>query len=631
MRILLLIVYFYFLSTAIQGQPANSSHLILFTNRIDSIEASNDSLFKEQVFTRIKLQLNQIPISDLSDYVKLICDNTNKATFNRDLYFRMLYGATSVYYDYGKPNIAIEELERIAKNTLAPASTLLTAIISDWKCRNLEFSKRLPDAIQYAKSSLQNFISLNEYGSACNGFTHVAMLYSKLNLSTESISWHKRGLEYAKKHKIPVWESLISGNLGHELLKNGDTSEAIHYLNYDLATGKKLNMYSSVANTWILLSKIALKRGQSSLRKAYLDSATHYVQLAWPDKTPFDPTFIALYDQLADWYLKQGDLKKAFHYQFLYYENKLGFDSLQYQKLSTDLAVKLEKEYRQKEIDLLHSDLNQKSSLNRLYGVLVAALVMFLGTLLYFLDFQRKKTKQERETNTHLEALNQLKDRMFSVISHDLRSPLASLSGLLELFNQPDLSEQEKAYFMEEVRIQLGATMNLLDNLLQWSMLQFQGETMPKPLLINLGKEVNELRILTQGQANRKHIRLITSIPEDLMVKVDLNHFQLILRNLLGNAIKFSHPDSEIVISAGVHGNYVRVNVIDHGVGMTEEVVSSLFKRSTYHTTFGTGGEKGAGLGLSLCFEYANLNHGKLEVSSTLGKGSTFRLYLPFS
>lgn len=195
------------------------------------------------------------------------------------------------------------------------------------------------------------------------------------------------------------------------------------------------------------------------------------------------------------------------------------------------------------------------------------------------------------------------------------------------MFNQPDLSEHEKTYFLEEIRNQLGATMTLLDNLLQWSMLQFKGDNLSKKAQIHVHSEVQQLLVLLNSQAKRKNIHIKTTIDPHFLVYVDPNHFQLIIRNLIGNALKFSHPNQEILVQAEMLKNHFYLHVTDHGVGMSKEVVDSLFSKSTFHTTFGTGGEKGAGLGLNLCYEYALLNNGELMVSSQLGKGSTF-IYL---
>lgn len=214
----------------------------------------------------------------------------------------------------------------------------------------------------------------------------------------------------------------MTGILGNALLRINDTTTAIKYLNIDLSTGKALNMYTSVANTYILLARIAKYRNQKQTYKTFLDSASVYAAKAWPKGIRFEKTYYELYSELSNWHKMQGNFALAMKYLTLYYENKHGNDSIEKNKYSSELLLKLEKEYRDKELKHLQSDLDQKASLNRLYGYLVITLVLFLGTLSYFLYYQRKKTKLEQESNSRLETLNQLKDQLFSIISHDMRS-----------------------------------------------------------------------------------------------------------------------------------------------------------------------------------------------------------------
>lgn len=599
-----------------------------FKLKLDSLEKLTDSIKINELCTKMETEIRSLQDEQFHRFIIDIANATN-ASKNPNKYYRLLATAFS---DFHVNNFRLRNFEIISRTVSSispPASDLLNAILSGWKSVSFEKTNDYSNAIKHARAALEYYIKAKDHGNACNGFTHLAILYDKSKRWKESIYWHRQGLSYAQKFNISIWISLMTGNLGNALLRTKDTVTALKYLNIDLETGKALNMHTSVANTYILLSRIAKKRGQLTNWKTYLDSASVHARLAWPKGIRFERTYYELYYELSEWYKLQGNYELAMKYQSLYFENKRGSDSVEKSKYSAELLLKLEKEYREKELKHLQFDLDQKASLNRLYSFLVITLILFLGTLSYFLYYQRKKTKIEQESNSRLEALNQLKDRMFSVISHDLRSPLASLSGLVELLNQPELTEQEKSYFLEEVKIQLGASMTLLDNLLQWSMLQFKGENLPKASKINLTQEFKHLFTLLHGQAKRKHIQIIDTLPDDLTGSIDSNHFQLIIRNLIGNAIKFSHPNSTIHVNGKQEGEWVKVEIADNGVGMAEEIVATLFKRSTYHTTFGTGGEKGAGLGLNLCYEYALLNGGKLEVNSVEGKGSSFSLYIP--
>ncbi len=631
MRGLLLAIGLSLFSTCLFAQKKiEFDDLSLLRRELDSIDYAQDSTSIATLSLRIEEQVRSITPSKFNDCIQIIANTTNESS-TPERHYRFLSTALATFHEGNLGRRNFDQIYQAIQRIAPPASTLCNAIIDLWQCQSFERAKDFPNAIKFAKSSLQGHIALNAHGDACNGFTLVGILYTKAKLWKESVIWHKKGLDYALKHQIPIWISLTSGNLGNALLQVKDTIQALKYLTIDLETGTKLKAYSSIANTWTLLARIAKKRGQYSKWKSGLDSASYYAQLAFPYGGNHERTWYEIYFEWSDWHRYIGNYQEAMKYQSLFYESKHRHDSLEEKRFSTELFNLLEKKYRDKEMSLLQSDLEQKASLNKLYGVLLFVMVVFLGTLSYFIYNLRKKTKLEQESNARLESLNQLKDRMFSVISHDLRSPLASLSGLIELFNQDDLSEQEKSYFLEEVKTQLGATMTLLDNLLQWSMLQFKGESLPKPVNLPIAEEVKQILTLLQGQAKRKHIQLTSTIPIELSATFDPNHFQLILRNLISNAIKFSHPNSMVQISAKKKDSIVEIEVRDTGVGIPEEAMHSLFKRNSYHSTFGTSGEKGAGLGLSLCYDYAVLNAGKLEASSQEGKGSTFCLSLPAS
>ncbi|MBC8083895.1 MAG: HAMP domain-containing histidine kinase [Hymenobacter sp.] len=244
---------------------------------------------------------------------------------------------------------------------------------------------------------------------------------------------------------------------------------------------------------------------------------------------------------------------------------------------------------------------------------------------------QRKNRAIGRQKE-ELGRLNRTKDTLFSIISHDLRSPLSSLYSLFSLLNMGTLPPERLAAHSERLTRTLDVTLRLLDNLLNWSAAQMQGDQV-RPEKVRLQTVTEEALALLLGDAERKSILLLSEIPPLSAVRADPNMVRLILRNLLGNAIKFTPQDGRVVIAARcLEGQGVwEVSVTDSGVGIATPDMPKIFGETGHHTTLGTALEKGTGLGLRLCKEFVERNGGRISCESEPGAGTTFRFTLPLA
>ncbi|RZU47069.1 PAS domain S-box-containing protein [Fluviicoccus keumensis] len=237
---------------------------------------------------------------------------------------------------------------------------------------------------------------------------------------------------------------------------------------------------------------------------------------------------------------------------------------------------------------------------------------------------------ERKRLEESLRISNQTKDKFFSIIAHDLKNPLNGLIGLTELL-MDDIDTAPSVQVQKEIRL-IGQTTkvlhNLLDNLLTWArsqtgLLEFEPRRLP------LAAMVQESVQLVHPALLAKRIVLKVGCPDNLLICGDLQMTSTILRNLLANAIKYSHPDSEIRLRARECGDYVQVEVQDSGIGIPESRLEKLFRLESKSSTPGTDGEMGSGLGLLLCKDFAERQRGRVEVESELGKGTTMRLYIP--
>ncbi|MDY0092087.1 MAG: hybrid sensor histidine kinase/response regulator [Candidatus Vecturithrix sp.] len=252
-------------------------------------------------------------------------------------------------------------------------------------------------------------------------------------------------------------------------------------------------------------------------------------------------------------------------------------------------------------------------------------------------QFNATLEQQVRERTAELEAqklelaeLNASKDKFFSIISHDLRSPFNALLGFTQILSENleryTLTEiQQKVTYIRTAAERLYA---LLENLLTWSRIQRGAiEYIPEP--IDLAEIAEDNVTLFAPNAEQKQIHLHNTIQAQTFVYADYSMINTVIRNLTSNALKFTSPGDQVRLSATVADQQVEVAVSDTGVGIPADILPTLLRIDTHHTQVGTAGEKGTGLGLVLCKELIEKNGGQLWVESEIGKGSTFKFTLP--
>ena len=244
---------------------------------------------------------------------------------------------------------------------------------------------------------------------------------------------------------------------------------------------------------------------------------------------------------------------------------------------------------------------------------------------------QRKKADQALyENQLKLNELIATKDKFFSIIAHDLRSPFNSILGLLDLLHaQYDaFNDSERKDYIRLIAENTGTTLSLLENLLVWANTQ-RGRIVYQPVKQKLSSILNLVKDTFISALNLKTIKLNILVPEEAEIFADTNMLTTILQNLISNAIKYSNPGGTITITAEHLNDAVKVTISDTGTGMKEETRTKLFSLVKEVSMPGTANEKGSGLGLILCKDFIEKHHGKIEVRSEPGKGSQFIFTIP--
>ena len=350
------------------------------------------------------------------------------------------------------------------------------------------------------------------------------------------------------------------------------------------------------------------------------------------------------YKDLSNCYTAIGDYKKALEYQGFYLAIHEFIDSEENDKVVSNIQSKYEARKKQGEIDLLKRDkIIQEMQMSRDDNLKIfMALALFLAITIIMLIWYAYRLKQKANQslqitnrqvtikNSSLKEDNETKDKFFSIIAHDLKGPLNSLTSFCDvLINHTSrLSEAEIQLLAKDLDKSVKNLFNFLENLLEWARSQ-TGNLDYKAEIIKLQELVVNNQQLLQQLADNKNIELAAHLPADLRVKADKNSVNTVIRNLISNAIKFTRPGGKIWIEALEMRDTVMVSIKDNGVGMSPETIGKIFKVDKKHTTKGTSNEKGTGLGLVLCKEFIEKNGGKITVESKEKIGSTFRITLP--
>jgi len=350
------------------------------------------------------------------------------------------------------------------------------------------------------------------------------------------------------------------------------------------------------------------------------------------------------YEHLYQCYRQLGDFSNALRYKE---EHEGMIDLLQREKDERELAEK----------ESLYEISKMENSINRLEAVrlqrereieaqkqfrnvlmLVIALVVTILLMTVFLYLSKRRSNKQLKSknaiiqtqNIQLQELNATKDKFFSIISHDVKGPLNSLSSFAGLLiNHTDkLSKEDIQMLAKDLDKSLKNLFALLENLLEWSRSQTGNiEFTPEPF--DLTGVLTENKALLEAQATNKKIQLIQEYTAPLQIKAHRHSVTTVVRNLLSNAIKFTPEGGTITLAIAPGAGKVTVSIKDTGVGMSPEVIDKLFRIDTKHSTKGTADEKGTGLGLILCKDFIEKNGGNLGVSSEINKGSTFYFTLP--
>jgi signal transduction histidine kinase len=452
-----------------------------------------------------------------------------------------------------------------------------------------------------------------------NLYNDIGIAYRETGKFAEAKPYLLKGI---KQSDVPRYQGLnitLTNTLASIYAKQGDLKTSISLQRSALAKARKINNYIRQVQT---LTGLATTYG-----KAHADSSLFY----WKQALQLSASKNAYKEQvdelnaIADIYEYKQDYKAAYIARKQQYHLA---DDFFYKKMSKQI-ISLQDAFELNQSKARVQELrfaNNKQVLERKIILIVLAGIITILIIFAFFYFQtRQLNRLLHKINDELQESNTVKDKLFSVLGHDLRSPFISVLNLLQIIDE-DLEPEQRKQIRQSLEVTTTASLETLDSLLRWGQMQIKGIPLNQ-IALKIKSPVERTVIFLSGVADSKGIKMINTVDADTTVTADADHFEFIIRNLLSNAIKFSKPGGQVLINAATSNNQVAITVSDSGIGMEPEKLKNIFKLGT-QSTRGTGNESGTGLGLLLCKEFVEINGGTIAAESKPGEGSAFTITL---
>lgn len=511
-------------------------------------------------------------------------------------------------------------------------------------------------ALGYYQKALKISKAIHFLGGIAAAHNNMGMVYTVRGEYDKALQYHLESLRMSEESKDRLGVSNSYNNIGDIYLYQINYPKAISYYQKSLAID--LQRQDSVG--------IAIN--YNSIAASYFHLKNYRLALEYYKKAVFIAKKLSINLTLKDAYLGLSNTYEALNnYQQAHYFHKLYTDvkdAMLNEQSATHIA-EMEARYRteakEKEIVLLKRDREiQEIKENRqeiaLYFLMsTLAMLIIVALLVYSRYLIKKRVNQQLETQnqrinfqnqslhdinsklvnseTNLRALNATKDRFFSIISHDLRAPLNTMTGFLQvlLTHGGSFTKEELKGFALKMDKSVKNLVDMLENLLHWSRSQ-TGNIEFRPQATELAKCIQHTVDVFGETADSKRISIQLDIDSQIQVYADHNMLSLIIRNMLFNAIKFTREGGTILLTATYSTKeMLEVSVADTGIGISPKDIDKLFRVDTYHTTRGTSNEQGTGLGLLLCDEFVKRHGGQIWVESEINKGTIFYFTLPIA
>ncbi len=461
--------------------------------------------------------------------------------------------------------------------------------------------------------------------------SNVASIYSKIGKFDYAMFNVNRSIETFEKHEVMDWLAFAYEVKGNIYLKQKKYHWALYWYNQSDALHKelddergKISLLNGMAETYLHLEKdsLSLRYAEEGYQKSKkIKSLQGQIDCS---------------ETLYKIHKGKNDFAKALAYHEIF--QKLS-DSLSKDENKSSLALLETKTEYEKQRHML-IDKNEKAlAKSRMYIYSSVLILLILGTITLLVyrskKIQKKLYSELKEKSEvlvqreiELSGMNKTKNKLFSIIAHDLRGPIGALQGLLKMFSSNEIEQKDFFKLAPKLKSDVDHIFFTLNNLLSWGQTQMDGVvTRPKSHEVKIIVADN-INLLSEVAA-KKSIKLMNQLPENVIAWIDPDQIDIVVRNLISNALKFTPDNGLVTVEAEEKAKNWEIMVRDTGIGMDKETQEKIFRSDTNKTTYGTNNEKGTGLGLSLCKEMVEKNKGSIWVESFPRKGTCFYFTLP--
>lgn len=503
---------------------------------------------------------------------------------------------------------------------------------------------------------------------------NIALIYNEMNQPQLSINYSQRVMEIAYELKDRYVLGRVFNNLGVSNFKMKNYPRALSYQNESLKIKKEAGDKNGMAFSLNDLGEIALSQGDYDSALRYYNEAlgisrdlkdkltegsilfnigrvykekgdyvgaekTFNQALAFAEMVDNRKLKASIFYELSGIYSKRGNSNKAYEYLKVYSSMMDSVLSKSTREKIAQLSVMYDVEQKENELKIQSVQIEKDKVVTLLF--IVFGFVVTLLLIILFIRYKAiKKIKNELEEknieiankSVELELAIASRNKFFSIVSHDLRSPFFGLKGMMDIIvDQYDsFTEEERRDFLKKLNRSVKDLYLHLENLLDWSRIQFRGIELSQDY-ISISDEIQYVMTLLNANAEKKRIKINNEVTQDAIVFADQKMVRSILQNLLSNAIKFTDDEGIISLSAVEAGQFYKISVSDTGRGIPENVREELFKIDSKTTMRGTSNELGTGLGLIICQELVKANGGEISFATEVHKGTTFTFTLPKS
>ncbi|RZS92555.1 tetratricopeptide repeat-containing sensor histidine kinase [Aquimarina brevivitae] len=514
----------------------------------------------------------------------------------------------------------------------------------------------------YLLESKMYYEKLNDSSGLAINYNNLGMVYSEMDDLDASEKFFRKSIEIRKKIGVLKNVGLVMNNLGFIYLQNNKPNKAKEILKEALAINKKNKSDRYIGHTYNIMAETALSEKDYQQAKNYYKTSltfsnkANYYMLSGDNKQQLG--YVAM--QLGRYKTAEELLAKA-RKEFTdlgasqlvlkNYKYSAKLDSARgnlsgalawqkkYQKLSDKRMADLSSKKLERAEDRYKAELEQLRRIDEQekrerknqtalfkYKILTFSALGVLVVVAIFSVFIIKSRRERKRLIVELNESNLVKNKLFSIISHDLKNEISGLDGTLKLLKENSISTDEFQEIIPLLANRTHQTSIMLNNLLNWSKSQMN-ELNPKPVIFDIHDLIANKFEFFKPKADQKDIKLINDL-QKLKIYADKDMISIVAQNLLANAIKFCNPGDIIVLKSIEREDHYDICFKDSGVGIDASNLNKLFAEDTFTTT-GTQNESGTGLGLKICKELVELNKGKINVESKIGKGSTFYVSLP--